>query len=110
PVLDVEEDGQGHQADRDIAADVEVGPVGQLTRRVRNSLVGEAEHQGHHPGREGHDPQVVQVADGGCPPGGAGKHDRHDGQGRDPEGQVDVEDPVPADVVGDPATDEGPDD
>ena len=55
-------------------------------------------------------PEIVEVADRRLPAAGAGQHGRQHDQGSDPERHVDVEDPVPADVVGDPAADERPDD
>ncbi len=107
--LDEDEDQQEHDAEPQQPAHVEVGPVVQLPGRgVDLALVGEADEEGHHARDEDEDPGVVEVsrARGRQPPVREQRCERH--QRRHPEGHVDVEDPVPADVVGDPPADEGP--
>ncbi len=99
-----------HDPQREHPADLPVGPRVETAAGVGQTLVGEAEQDRDHADREQRNAAVVEVAQpsrGALHIGQAGE----DGEeGQDPHGHVDVEDPVPADVIGDDPAEEGPDD
>ena len=85
-------------ADEDEAADGRLGPVAEL-------LVGQADEQEDHRHREDEPADQVEVARRGR---GLDRRQQplDDDQRDDPDRDVDVEDPVPADVLGQEAADE----
>ena len=102
PRLDPHEDGAQQQPDRDEPTHLRVGPLAEL-------LVRQADQQGHEGGREDGGAEVVDRADG---LGVANRRQQppQDDEGNDPERQVDEEDPVPADRVGQEAAQRRTDD
>ena len=104
PRLDEQEDQAEREPDEDQAADDRVGPLVESARRgVGERLVGQADEQradGHreHAGAEEVDVAAgVRALDRGQQPG-------DDGEADDADRDVDVEDPVPAERVGQEAT------
>ena len=89
--LDPHEQGQERDPQQDQAPYADRAPVSVLG-------IGEADEDRHHAGREGQDARVIDIArrvrapDRRQQPGDHAQRDQ-------PDGQVDVEDPVPAEVV-----------